>query len=79
MVLYYKSWNKCDPAENRGEESKEHECPNNFKGSSKSIEASTIMKMVEDAFYNIFLIIDVIVRNNDSTMGDVIKHPSKGA
>ena len=43
------------------------------------MEASEILKMVEDTFYNRFFIIDVIVRNNDSTMRAVIKHPYKGA
>ena len=37
------------------------------------------MKMVEDAFYNCFFIIDVIVGNDDSTMQAVLKHPSKVA
>ena len=43
------------------------------------MEASEILKMVEDTFYNRFFIIDVIVSNNDSTMRAVIKHPYKGA
>ena len=43
------------------------------------MEASEIMKMVEDAFYNRFFIIDIIVRDYDSTMQAVLKHPSKGA
>ena len=43
------------------------------------MEASAILKMVEDAFYNRFFIIDVIVSDNDSTMQAVLKHPSKGA
>ena len=43
------------------------------------MEASAILKMVEDAFYNCFFIIDVIVSNDDSTMRAVLKHPSKGA
>ena len=37
------------------------------------------MKMVEDAFYNSFFIIDVIVRNDESTMRAVLKHLPKGA
>ena len=45
----------------------------------KNVEASAILKMVEDAFYNRFFIIDVIVSDNDSTMRAVLKHPSKGA
>ena len=43
------------------------------------MEASAILKMVEDAFYNFFFIIDVIVSNDDSTMQDVLNHPSKCA
>ena len=42
------------------------------------MEASDILKMVEDAFYNRFFIIDVIVINNDSTIRAVLKHPSIG-
>ena len=56
----------------------EHECPKNFEGRSKSMEVSAVLNMVEDAFYNHFFIIDVIVSNDDSTMRAVIKHPSKG-
>ena len=59
------------------EEAEEHEFPKNFEGSSKSMEASAILKMVEDAFYNRFIIIDVIVSDDDSTMRAVLKHPSK--
>ena len=79
MVLYSKACRKCYAAENRGEETEEHECPKNFDGSSKSMEASAILKMVEDALYNRFFIIYVIVSNNDSMMWAVLKHPSKGA
>ena len=43
------------------------------------MEASAILKMVEDALYNRFFIIGVIVSDDDSTMRDVIKHLSKGA
>ena len=68
MVLYSNAFRNCDAAENRREELEEHECPKNFEGSSKSMETSAIMKMAEDAFYNRFFIIDVIVRNDDSTM-----------
>ena len=34
--------------------------------------------MVEDAYYNHFFIIDVIVSDDDSTMRSVLKHPSIG-
>ena len=43
------------------------------------MEASTILNMLEDAFYNSFFIIDVIVSDNDSIMWAVLKNPSKGA
>ena len=68
MVLYSKAFLKCYSAENIGGEAEEHELPKNFKGSSKSMEASAILKMVEDAFYNCFFIIDVIVSDNDGTI-----------
>ena len=61
------------------EEAEEREFPKNFKGRSKSMEASAILKMVEDAFYNRFFIIDVIVSEDDSTIRYVLKHLSKGA
>ena len=51
MVLYSKTWWKCDDAEKRREEAEEHECPKNFEGSSKSMEASAIMKMVRNDSY----------------------------
>ena len=79
MVFYSKVCRKCDAAENIGEWVEEHECPNNFEKSSKSMEASAIMKMVEDALYNRLFIIDVIVSDDDSTIGAVLKHSSKGA
>ena len=43
------------------------------------MEASAIMNMVEDALYNLFSIIDVIVSDDDSKIRAVLKHPSKGA
>ena len=78
MVLYSRACRKCDSAEKKGEEAEEHECPKNFEGSSKSMEASAILNMVEDAYYNCFFIIDVIVSDNDSTMRAVLKYPSIG-
>ena len=65
---------KCDSAEKKGEEAEEHECPKNFEGSSKHMQASAILKMLEDAYYNRFFIIDVIVSDDDSTMRAGIKH-----
>ena len=42
------------------------------------MEASAILKMVEDAYYNYFFIINGIVRDNNSTMRAVLKHPIVG-
>ena len=68
MFLYSKACQKFDAAENRREEPEEHNFPKNSEESSKIMEASSILKMVEDAFYNRFFIIDAIFRENDSTM-----------
>ena len=42
------------------------------------MEASAILKMVEDAYYDQFFIIDVIFINDDSIMWAVINYPSIG-
>ena len=42
------------------------------------MEASAIFKMVEDAFYNRFFIVDIIVSDKDSTIQAVLKHPLIG-
>ena len=36
------------------------------------------MIMVEDAFYNITFIVDIILSENDRTIGAVLKHPLIG-
>ena len=79
MVLYSKVCCKCDAAENRGAEAEEQECPMNFEGISKWVEASTILNMVDDSLYNGFFIIDVIVSDDDSTIRAVLNHPYKCA
>ena len=42
------------------------------------MEAYDILKLVEDAFYNHFFVVDVIVSDDDSTMRAVLKHPFIG-
>ena len=42
------------------------------------MDASAILKMVEDALYNRFFIIDDIVSNDGSTIRAVHKYPSIG-
>ena len=79
MFLYYKACRKCDDAEKRGKESEENEYPKNFEGSSRIMEASAILQIVDDELYNRFLIIYVIISNDESTIQAVLKNPSKGA
>ena len=43
------------------------------------MEAPATLMIVEDAFYNRFFIIDVIIRNDDRKMRVVLKNPPKGA
>ena len=44
------------------------------------METGAIMKMVEDAFrHHCFIIIDVILSDDDITMQEMLKHPSIGA
>ena len=50
----------------------------NPREAQKSMEASDILKIVEDAFYNRFFIVDIIVRDDERTMQAVLKHPSIG-
>ena len=42
------------------------------------MEASTILKMVDDAFYKRSFIVDVIFSDDDSTMQAVLKNPLIG-
>ena len=42
------------------------------------MEDSAILKIVEDAFYNRFFIVDIIVSDDERTMKAVLKHPSIG-
>ena len=74
MVLYSKACRKCDAADKRGEEAEEHEYPNNFEGNSKRMEASYILKVVEDAFHNRFFIVDIVPGDNDITVQAVLDH-----
>ena len=39
------------------------------------MEASAILKFVEDAFYIISFTVDVIISDDDSTMQSVLKNP----
>ena len=76
MFLYYNSFRERDSTYNREEVAEEHDFPKNFEGSFKIMEAAAILKMVEEAFHYLCFIIDGIVRNDDTTMQAVLKHPS---
>ena len=41
------------------------------------METSKILRMIEDALYNLFFIIDVIVSDDDRKMRAVLKDPTK--
>ena len=43
------------------------------------METSAILRMIEDELYKRFIIINVIIGNDDSTIGAVLKNPTKGA
>ena len=43
------------------------------------MEASEILKIVDDALYNRFFVIDVILSDDDSTIRVLLKHTFKGA
>ena len=68
IVLNSKASQRCDYSDKRGEESEKHECPKNFEGRSKIMEAAAIMKMVYNAFCNFCFIIYDIVSDYVSTM-----------
>ena len=42
------------------------------------MEASDILMIVEDEFYNQFFIVDIIVSDDERTIQAVLKHPSIG-
>ena len=42
------------------------------------MDASDILKMVEDAFYSFFFIVDVIISNDDRKVKAVLKYTSIG-
>ena len=42
------------------------------------MEAGAIIKMVEDVFFHLRFIIDVIRSDDDSTIQAVLKHPERG-
>ena len=42
------------------------------------MEASVVLKMVEDAFYNRLFVVDVIVGDDDSTMRAALNNPLIG-
>ena len=45
-----------------------------LRGKLKKYGGFCSIKMVEDAFYNRFFAVDVIVSDDDSTMQDVLNH-----
>ena len=67
----------CKAAENRCVVAKDHECPKNHVGSSKSMEVEAIFRMVKEGYYNHRYTCAVIVSDDDSTMKSNLKHSYK--
>ena len=52
----------------------EHECTRNHDGSSKSMECSALLKMIEDSWYEKRLQVGTIVCDDDTTMKRILRH-----
>ena len=75
MVVYSKLCRVCLEAEKKKVPPAEHDCQKNFEGSSKSMEASAILKLVTDAHKKRRFIVHVIISDDDSTMQAHLTHP----
>ena len=56
---------------------KDHECPKNHFGSSKSMETEAIYQMVKEAYYEQGFVIGTIISDDDSTMKANLRHSYK--
>ena len=65
--------------EKGGEEAEENEGPKNFGGTSKSMKADVVLKILEDTLLHLYFIIYVIVSEYEIKIQDVIKHLLMGA
>ena len=67
----------CDKAKKKNVTPKQHECPRNHDGSSKSMETEAIFRMVKDACYQKNYTIATIISDDDSTMKANLRHSLK--
>jgi hypothetical protein len=51
---------------------REHDCPRNYEGSSKGMEASAALLLTKEMFQNGNVIIDKIVADDDSSMKAIV-------
>ena len=69
----------CSSAETKEEEPGEHECPKNYMGSSKAMEADGALSLVKnlDLETNSKVFIESFVTDDDSSIRAILRHPSK--
>ena len=66
----------CSSAASKGVEPREHECPKNYHGSSKAMEADAALSLFLklDREYNSKLFIEALVIDDDSSLRAIIDH-----
>ena len=73
-VVVGKICGKCKSAEKQGVEADPHECPGQYEGSSKGMEADSALVLTKDAWDNRKFCVKNIVADDDSTMRAVLSH-----
>ena len=70
----------CSSAEAKGEQVETHECPRNYKGSSKAMEADGALSLVTklDRKTDSKVFVESLVTDDDSSIRAILSHPSKG-
>ena len=71
-----KECSTCTQAQRMGTEAKDHECPRNHEGSSKSMEADTALYLVNklDDYSDSKLYIEAFVTDDDSSIRAMLSH-----
>ena len=77
-IVTAKQCSVCSAAEAKGEEATDHECPRNYRGSSKAMEADSALHLVQkihrDTNKKVF--IERIVADDDLSMHAILNHAS---
>ena len=71
-----KECSTCSSAETRGVETPEHDCPRNYKGSSKGMEAHGALSLVKklDKSSNSKLYVEAFVTDDDTSIRSLLSH-----